>query len=107
MKIKLVFIVIISILLAGVIGFFTWWGINNYSKVKDGISGTAIYTYVDLEKAKMEGYIEGANAIETLEENYNKLKEEIEDYKQKYLDEHEIRLQLEEELEQIRENTNE
>lgn len=73
---KAIVISIIIVLLAGV-AFLIYWGVTNYEKVKQGINGTGLYTAADLEKAKMEGYQEGANSLQELEKQIQNFKSQL------------------------------
>lgn len=65
------------IILALAIGFLIYWGVSNYEKVKEGFKGTGLYTATDLEKAKMEGYQEGANSLQALEKQIQNFKSQL------------------------------
>lgn len=65
------------IILALAIGFLIYWGVSNYEKVKEGFKGTGLYTAADLEKAKMEGYQEGANSLQELEKQIQNFKSQL------------------------------
>lgn len=65
------------IILALAIGFLIYWGVSNYEKVKEGFQGTGLYTAADLEKAKMEGYQEGANCLQALEKQIQNFKSQL------------------------------
>ena len=94
MNFKALMITLCSLVLVGVIAFLIYWGVHNYQKVEAGINGTSIYTIVDLENAKMEGYQEGSNGLQDLEDSFNEVKERMEYYKEQY----EIELQRNAEL---------
>jgi len=51
-----VLVIIFSTLLVGVLAFLTFWGVNNYNKVQDALSGANIYTEIDLDNAYQDGY---------------------------------------------------
>ena len=53
---KQILIVVFSLLLVGLFIFILTWGILNWSKVKDGMSGSAIYTETDIKTAYEDGY---------------------------------------------------
>lgn len=65
------------IILALAIGFLIYWCVSNYEKVKEGFKGTGLYTAADLEKAKMEGYQEGANSLQELEKQIQNFKSQL------------------------------
>ena len=73
---KILISICIIVLVAG-IAFLIYWGVNNYEKVKKGLDGTGLYTSQDLEKAKLEGYQEGANSLANLEEQYKDIKNQL------------------------------
>ena len=56
-----IFTVIFSILLVGLIAFGIIWGVNNSNSLKEGLSGSNLYTEEDLKKAHEEGYNEALN----------------------------------------------
>lgn len=67
---------LIILLLVG-IAFLIYWGVTNYKKVQEGLSGAGLYTSIDLEKAKMEGYQEGANSLADLENQLQSIKAQL------------------------------
>ena len=58
---KKIIVTIISLLLISALGFCVCWTVINFGKVKDGLSGTAIYTKEDVEKAYYDGYDKALN----------------------------------------------
>ena len=70
-----IFTVLFSILLVGLIAFGIIWGVNNSNSIKEGLSGSNLYTEEDLKKAHEEGYNE---ALEN-EENYLATIDELRD----------------------------
>ena len=56
METKKVLGIIFSILFIGAFAFVLSWGIINFNKVKDGMSGTGVYTKEDLDSAYSDGY---------------------------------------------------
>ena len=48
---KKVLTIIFSILIIGAFAFTLTWGIINWSKVKDGMSGSGLYTQDDVQNA--------------------------------------------------------
>ncbi|MGN0961763.1 MAG: InlB B-repeat-containing protein, partial [Christensenellales bacterium] len=56
METKNVLSIIFSILFVGAFTFVLCWGIINFNKVKDGISGTGVYTQEDINNAYQDGY---------------------------------------------------
>ena len=68
METKKVLGIIFSLLFVGAFAFVLSWGIINFNKVKDGMSGTGVYTKEDLNKAYEDGY---DNALTDKEEYTN------------------------------------
>ena len=56
METKKVLGIIFSILFIGAFAFVLSWGIVNFNKVKDGMSGTGVYTKEDVDSAYSDGY---------------------------------------------------
>lgn len=56
METKKVLGIIFSILFIGAFAFVLSWGIINFNKVQDGLSGTGVYTKEDLDNAYKDGY---------------------------------------------------
>lgn len=56
METKKVLSIIFSILFVGAFAFVLVWGITNFNKVQEGLSGTGLYTQEDLNKAYEDGY---------------------------------------------------
>ena len=48
--------IIFSILFVGAFTFVLCWGIINFNKVKEGMSGTGVYTQEDINNAYQDGY---------------------------------------------------
>ncbi|MEG2540207.1 MAG: hypothetical protein RSB59_00295 [Clostridia bacterium] len=74
--------VIFGVLLIGVFIFCVVWTSLNFSKVKDSINGSSLYSSQDLEKAKMDGYNEAMNnkaEYEKLIKNYKNRIAELND----------------------------
>lgn len=69
METKKVLGIIFSLLFVGAFAFVLSWGIINFNKVKDGMSGTGVYTKEDINKSYEDGY----NTALTNKEEYNKL----------------------------------
>lgn len=53
---KKILIIIFSLLLIGVLAFLITWGVINFNKVKDLMSGTGIYNKTDVDNAYNDGY---------------------------------------------------
>ena len=56
METKKVLSIIFSIIFLGAFAFVLSWGIINFNKVKEGISGTELYNQEDLNNAYQDGY---------------------------------------------------
>ena len=56
METKKVLTIVFSLLIVFAFGFVLTWGIINFNKVKDGMSGTELYTNEDIEKSYQDGY---------------------------------------------------
>ena len=56
METKKVLGIIFSLLFLGAFAFVLSWGVINFNKVKDGMSGTQIYDSEDINKAYQDGY---------------------------------------------------
>ena len=56
METKKILGVIFSILFLGAFAFVLTWGITNFNKVQDAMSGTQIYDAKDLDNAYKDGY---------------------------------------------------
>ncbi len=69
METKKVLGIIFSIIFVLAFGFALTWGIINFKKVKDGMSGTGVYTQEDVHKAYEDGY----NTAISDKEGYDKL----------------------------------
>ena len=69
MDTKKVLGIIFSLLFVGAFAFVLSWGIINFNKVKDGMSGTGVYTKEDINKSYEDGY----NTALTDKEEYTKL----------------------------------
>lgn len=70
---KKVLISIFSILLICAFAFLITWGVINFNKVKEGMSGTGIYTKADVDKAYDDGYntaLENKSEYDTLINDY-------------------------------------
>ena len=69
METKRVLSIIFSILFIGAFAFVLSWGIINFNKVQDGLSGTGVYTKEDVDNAYKDGY---STALDN-EKEYTKL----------------------------------
>lgn len=69
METKKVLGILFSLLFVGAFAFVLVWGITNFNKVQEGLSGTGLYTQEDLNNAYEDGY----NTALTDKEEYEKL----------------------------------
>ena len=69
METKKILGIIFSLIFVGAFAFVLSWGIINFNKVKDGMSGTGVYTKEDINKSYEDGY----NTALTDKEEYTKL----------------------------------
>lgn len=56
MSAKKIIAIVLSVVLLGVSAFSIAWGVINFNKVKDGLSGTGLYTQDDIQTAYEDGY---------------------------------------------------
>ena len=73
METKKVLGLIFSLLFIGAFAFVLSWGIINFNKVKDGMSGTGLYTQEDINKSYEDGYntaLQDKNEYEQLINSY-------------------------------------
>ena len=56
MSAKKIIAIVLSVVLLGVSAFSIAWGVINFNKVKDGLSGTGLYTQDDVQNAYEDGY---------------------------------------------------
>lgn len=80
METKHILTTIFGFLIVAVLAFVVIWSVINFDKVKDGMSGTGVYTYEDIENAFEDGYntalenkAEYLETIENLKEQLDKL----------------------------------
>ncbi len=69
--------IIFSILIIGAFAFVLTWGIINWSKVKDGMSGNGLYTQDDVQNAYEDGYSTALSDKEEYEKLINSYKDTI------------------------------
>lgn len=69
METKKVLGIVFSLIFVGAFAFVLCWGIINFNKVKDGMSGTGVYTKEDINKSYEDGY----NTALADKEEYTKL----------------------------------
>ena len=77
METKKVLGIIFSLVFIGVFIFTLCWGIINFNKVKDGLSGTGIYTEEDVNNAYEDGYDEALSNKTEYDELINGYKDTI------------------------------
>lgn len=68
---------IFSILCIGALAFFVSWGVINFNKVEDALSGTKIYDATDLDNAYKDGYNTALTNKEEYEELINSYRDNI------------------------------
>ena len=56
METKKILAIIFSLVFVAIFGFVLSWGIINFNKVKEGMSGTELYTSEDLKNSYQDGY---------------------------------------------------
>ncbi len=100
MSAKKIVVIVLSSTLALILGFCTFWVVNNYDAIEYAMSGSALYTKTDLEKAYEDGYNSAGfdvkdlndqikdlrNKLETKTAEYNKAKANYEEYLKKFND---------------------
>ena len=100
MSAKKIVIIVLSSALALLLGFCTFWVINNYDAIEHAMSGSALYTNADLEKAYEDGYNSAGydvqdlndqiadlrNKLETKTAEFNQAKANYNEYLKKYND---------------------
>jgi len=72
-----ILIAIFSIILIGALAFLITWGVINFNKVKDLMSGTGIYNKDDIQNAYEDGYNTALSNKEEYEELINGYKDTI------------------------------
>ncbi len=77
METKKVLGIIFSILFIGAFAFVLTWGIINFNKVKDGMSGTGVYTQEDVQNAYEDGYNTALSDKEGFEKLINSYRDTI------------------------------
>lgn len=86
MGVKKILIGISSIVLVGTLLFFAIWGIINFGKVKDAMSGTSIYTKTDIDNAYNDGYKSALDDKVHYEELLSTYRDTISQYEKKILE---------------------
>lgn len=74
---KKVLTIIFSILIIGAFAFTLTWGIINWSKVRDGMSGSGLYTQDDVQNAYEDGFNKALSDKEEYEKLINSYKDTI------------------------------
>ncbi|MBP3581174.1 MAG: leucine-rich repeat protein [Clostridia bacterium] len=77
METKKVLSIIFSLLFVGAFAFVLVWGITNFNKVQEGLSGTGLYTQEDLNKAYEDGYDKALTDKAEYEELINSYRDTI------------------------------
>lgn len=77
METKKVLGIIFSVLFVGAFIFALTWGIINFNKVKEGMSGTGVYTEQDLNNAYEDGYNTALSDKEGFEKLINSYRDTI------------------------------
>ena len=77
METKKVLGVIFSLIFVGLFIFVLTWGVINFNKVKDGMSGTGIYTEQDINSAYEDGYNTALNDKDEYNELINSYRDTI------------------------------
>ena len=78
MSAKKVVIIVLSSALALLLGFCTFWVINNYDALEYAMSGSALYTNADLEKAYEDGYNSAGYDVQDLNDQIADLRNKLE-----------------------------
>ena len=76
---KKILSLIFSLIFLGGFAFVLTWGITNFNKVQEGISGTGVYTEEDINNAYEDGY----NTALTNKQEYDELMRIINDKRKK------------------------
>ena len=71
---KKIILTVIFALLIGALGFCVCWTVINFNKVKEGMSGTALYTEEDIESSYKDGYYTGLKDKESLTREVGQLR---------------------------------
>ncbi|MBR1984740.1 MAG: InlB B-repeat-containing protein, partial [Clostridia bacterium] len=77
METKKVLSIIFSLLFVGAFAFVLVWGITNFNKVQEGLSGTGLYTQEDSNKAYEDGYDKALTDKAEYEELINSYRDTI------------------------------
>lgn len=71
METKQILTTIFGFLIVAILAFVVIWSVINFDKVKDGMSGSGVYTYEDIQNAFEDGYntalVNKAEYLETIE----------------------------------------
>ncbi len=74
---KKILIIIFSVLILGAFAFTLSWGIINFNKVKEGMSGSGLYNKEDVDNAYKDGYNTALQDKSTYEELINGYRDTI------------------------------
>ncbi len=77
MSAKKIVVIVLSSALALVLGFCTFWVINNYDAIEYAMSGSALYTKSDLDKAYEDGYNAAGYDVKDLNEIITGLRSDL------------------------------
>ena len=74
---KKVLFTVFTVLLVGALTFLIIWGVTNFNKVQEGLSGTGLYTKEDVDNAYRDGYNMALFDKGAFEEQITELRNEL------------------------------
>lgn len=80
MNAKKIIAIVLSVVLLGVSAFSIAWGVINFNKVKDGLSGTGLYTQDDVQNAYEDGYGTALDNKQEYEDLIAEYRDKLADY---------------------------
>lgn len=80
MSAKRIIAIVLSVVLLGVSAFSIAWGVINFNKVKDGLSGTGLYTQDDIQNAYEDGYGTALDNKQEYEDLIAEYRDKLSDY---------------------------
>lgn len=80
MTAKKIIAIVLSVLLLAVSVFSIVWGVINFNKVKDGLSGTGLYTQDDVQNAYEDGYGTALDNKQEYEDLISEYRDKLADY---------------------------
>lgn len=80
MTAKKIIAIVLSVLLLAVSVFSIVWGVINFNKVKDGLSGTGLYTQDDVQNAYEDGYGTALDNKQEYEDLIAEYRDKLADY---------------------------